>query len=216
MGDRLWLVVADAPLDRFGSRAIERGLRDLDWVSRCALAHEAVVEDVARRATVVPMKLFTLFASDERALRELRRARPSLGAVAQRLEGCEEWGVRVYLSEPARPAARKRPAPATGTAFLRLKKAQQDSARDAESRRHPELGELYRALAGQARKAQRRRAEVESGGRLVLDAVYLVEKSRQPRFVATATRAGQRLATSGLKLTLTGPWPAYHFVGGAR
>ena len=38
------LVVADAPLNRYGEDAINRGLADLDWVSRAAVAHEAVVE----------------------------------------------------------------------------------------------------------------------------------------------------------------------------
>ena len=50
-----WLVVADAPLSRYGAAPIEAGLRDLDWISRCAVAHEAVVEHVARTGvTVVP------------------------------------------------------------------------------------------------------------------------------------------------------------------
>jgi len=34
-----YLVVADVPLSRYGEAAIERGLSDLDWVSRAAVAH---------------------------------------------------------------------------------------------------------------------------------------------------------------------------------
>ena len=40
----LYLVVADVPLARYGEAAIQRGLSDLDWVARAAVAHEAVIE----------------------------------------------------------------------------------------------------------------------------------------------------------------------------
>ncbi|MGH7321227.1 MAG: GvpL/GvpF family gas vesicle protein, partial [Candidatus Rokuibacteriota bacterium] len=58
---KLWLAVADAPASRYSAARIERGLRDLSWVSPCAMAHEAVVEHFMGSRTVVPMKLFTLF-----------------------------------------------------------------------------------------------------------------------------------------------------------
>src|SRR5262245_44202443 len=55
------LVVADAPLARFGEAAIERGLADLNWVSRAAVAHERVIESFVGADAVLPMKLFTIF-----------------------------------------------------------------------------------------------------------------------------------------------------------
>src|SRR5688572_17770531 len=84
-GERLWLVAADAPLARYGAAAIERGLRDLTWVSACAMGHEGVVEHFARRATVIPMKLFTLFASDERAVAHVQRTRRRLDRLITRV-----------------------------------------------------------------------------------------------------------------------------------
>src|SRR5262245_10714788 len=67
-GERVWLAVSTVALDQYGAQPIEERLRDLDWVSRCAVAHEAVVEAAARSGPVVPMKLFTLFSSDARAV----------------------------------------------------------------------------------------------------------------------------------------------------
>src|SRR2546422_9809885 len=60
-GGGLWLVVADAPIARYGEAAIARGLKDLEWVAQCALAHEAVVERVSAKATP-PVKPLTLFS----------------------------------------------------------------------------------------------------------------------------------------------------------
>ena len=100
-GDGLWLVVADAPLSRYGSAPLETHLRDLEWVAACATAHEAVVEFAARGATTVPLKLFTLFNGDERAVAHIRRLRPTIDRVLDRVAGRQEWGVRVRLDEVA-------------------------------------------------------------------------------------------------------------------
>src|SRR2546423_1283486 len=95
----LWLVAATAPLPDFSSERIEERLTDLDWVSTCALAHEAVIEHFRDAPALLPLKLFTLFASDERALAHLRASREQLDKVLDRVAGRVEWGVRVRLDE---------------------------------------------------------------------------------------------------------------------
>src|SRR5919201_6058924 len=93
----LFLAVADAPLDLYGEAAINRRLRDLDWVSRAAVAHEAVVESFIDAIAVLPMKLFTIFASDARALEDLRADLRRIRAVVKRVANHHEWSVRVVL-----------------------------------------------------------------------------------------------------------------------
>src|SRR5439155_2003024 len=72
--DGLRLIVADAPLSRYGSEPIEQHLRDLGWGSSSAVAHERVIEHFARHGTVIPMQLFTLVPRDERAVDRVGRA----------------------------------------------------------------------------------------------------------------------------------------------
>src|SRR4029077_9340735 len=93
----LWLIVSDVPLEVYGPSRLEPQLRDLDWVSSIAVAHEAVVEHFSRSrgATVVPMTLFTMFSSIEKALDDVAGRRGPLDRVLRRIAGCEEWGVRV-------------------------------------------------------------------------------------------------------------------------
>ena len=93
-GRGLWLVAADAPLSQYGEKPIEKGLQDLAWVSSVAVPHEAVVEHLSRAGTVVPMKLFTLFRSDARALEHVSRQRRRIDRLVARIEGREEWGLR--------------------------------------------------------------------------------------------------------------------------
>lgn len=215
----LWLVVADAPLDKYGEDAINRGLTNLDWVSRAAVAHESVVEAFIGASAVVPMKLFTIFTSDARALDHVTRERPRIDAVLKRVTNHLEWGVRVVLDRPKAPAGKGRPSRpvtggASGAAFLTRKKAQRDATKELAERAREVVEGLYDRLAAEARLAQRRSASElpVQGGPLLLDAAFLLPKTRSAKFEKLATRAARDLGPQGYRVTVSGPWPAYSFI----
>jgi hypothetical protein len=214
----LYLVVADAPLGKYGEERIQRGLSDLDWVSRAAVAHEAVVESFIDAAAVLPMKLFTMFTTDERAVEHIRAERPRIVSLLKRLSNQHEWGVRVVLDRSravkAHTPRTRAAAPASGLAYLALKKAQRDSARELAERAQETVADLYDRLASKARVAKRRGANElpAQGGPLLLDAAFLVPRSRTASFRALAAREAKSLAPHGYDVTLTGPWPPYSFV----
>jgi hypothetical protein len=217
----LWLVVADAPRVRYGSEAIARRLQDLDWVSACAAAHEAVVEHAGRAGTVVPLKLFTLFDSEARARAHIAGLRPTLARMLERIAGCEEWGIRVRLHvgrlrEARRRAAGRAAPPASGAAFLRRKLQEREAAHRLTRHGRREVEAMFERLADVAADVRRRPPVAVDGVRLVLDAAFLVARGRLARFKAVAREAGRRLRASGYELTLSGPWPAYHFVDAGR
>ena len=239
----LFAVVADAPSKRFSEGAINRHLADLDWVSRAAVRHEAVVEHFIDAGAVLPMKLFTIFASDERAVRHLCAERSRLAAAARRVASHQEWGLRVLLdrakagaviatdlagggrTDHGRVVARRtggtlavRPRggseSATGLAYLSRKKAHRDASLALSTRARQTMSSLYDRLARHARLA-RRRTSMESiahGGALLLDAAFLVRRSRTEVFRALAAKEARALAPHGYAVTLTGPWPPYTFV----
>ena len=216
IGEQLWLVVATAAVAQYGVGPIERRLQDLDWVSRCAMAHEAVVEDAARSGPVVPMKLFTLFSSDERAVAHIVRTRKKLARLFELVAGREEWGVRVSLDE--RVAARRRAEgarpgkTASGTGFLLRKKAEKDAVRLAIEEALSEGERIFGELAGSAVDA-RRRTPVQSNTaiRVVLDAAFLVPE-KQARAFRKAVAAQAKSRGDGYDVALSGPWPPYNFV----
>src|SRR5712691_3283548 len=150
----LYLAVADAPLDRYGEAAINRGLGDLDWVSRAAIAHEAVVESFIGETAVLPMKLFTIFTSDERALTHVRGERQRILAVSKRVANQHEWGVRVILDREravgartsTKNAAGRSTSAATtssGIAYLTRKKARRDATVELAERARETVAALY-------------------------------------------------------------------------
>jgi hypothetical protein len=214
----LWLVVADAPLDKYGEDAINRGLSDLDWVSRAAVAHESVVEAFIGAAAVVPMKLFTIFTSDARALEHISNDRTRIDAILKRVANHIEWGVRLVLDRAkAAPKARRAgsgAAPESGAAFLAKKKSQRDAVSELAERAREVVANLYDQLATHARVA-RRRAATElplQGGPLLLDAAFLVPKARSAQFAKLAAREARDLARQGYRVTVSGPWPPYSFI----
>ena len=217
LADRLWVVHAEVPLDQYGPGPLDSSLKDLDWVSRIALAHEAVVEHFAALpgATVIPMKLFTMFSTVERAMTGMRRRGPALKRVFARLEGCEEWGVRVLRSERKKPAARSSTVakPSTGTAFLTARKQARDDARAALSAAATAADAVYTSLAGIAAEHRRRTAEAPGVVAPLLDAAFLVPTRRRARFQSAAQKVARQISETGAQMTLTGPWPPYNFVG---
>jgi len=218
-GDGLYLVVADAPLKQYGEDAINRGLANLKWVSRAAVAHERVIESFTRAAAVLPMKLFTIFTSDERALAHFAAQRKRLDALVKRVGGHDEWSVRVVLDRARAERAAPRVATAsgsarTGVAYLAQKKARRDAHAELAERAHETVADLYGRLATRARRARRRGASElpAEGGPLLLDATFLIPRGRATSFRALAAREARALARRGYGVTLTGPWPPYTFV----
>ena len=218
-GRALWLVVSDVPLSRFGSAPLEAGLRNLEWVSSCAVGHERVVEHFVGHGAVLPAKLFTIFTTDAAAVARVDAHRAALTRAFDRVQGRDEWGVRVKFDEAralqdvqAR-AKRKAPGARPGTGFLVLKKAQNEAARRLLDEARGQADDAFARLGALAHDARRRTpSATELRARLLLDAAFLVSRGTAPRFRAAVERLATTLSGRGYEITLTGPWPPYSFV----
>jgi hypothetical protein len=215
-----WILASSVPLDRYGPEALEPRLRDVAWVSEVAVGHEAVVGHCARMrgVTVVPMSLFTMFSSIERARAELLARRATIDDVIRRIAGCVEWGVRVTRTGRTAPSAGAARAAGSvrqrvggGTAFLVARKAARDAGREAREETYDAAAEAFAALARLAKDARRRPSP--AGGAPLVDASFLVPRGRVQRFRTEARRQARLCAAAGAHMTLTGPWPAFTFAG---
>jgi hypothetical protein len=217
VGRGLWVVAAAVPLNEYGPGRLEPRLQDLDWVAATALAHEAVVEHFARSSTVtvVPAKLFTMFSSMAKAIADVAGRRASIERVIKRIAGAEEWGIRVTRRPglAAAPAAGES-APVSGSAFLAARKASRDATANARAATAAAAEQAYHALARHARDASSRERRPEPGSNPpILEAAFLVAVNTRARFKAEARRQAAACDTAGADLAITGPWPAYNFVG---
>jgi gas vesicle protein GvpL/GvpF len=212
-----YLVVSDAPLESFGEAPLARRLSDLDWVSRAAVAHDAVVERFITADAVLPMKVFTIFTNDERALAQTRADWDRIDALLRDVTGQVEWGLRLMFDQRQAPAAATTPRAASGRNYL-LAKQRQHTATVAHTRlvRRRTAG-VVTALAAIAREVRQRplTTAATSGSRLLLDAAFLVPRTRERRFRAAVAQQTRRLAPEGYAVHLSGPWPPYSFVESA-
>jgi hypothetical protein len=215
-GAGLWLVAATVSEREYGEAALERGLQQLDWVGRRAMEHEAVVEHFLTAPAVLPMQLFTLFRSDERAVSHVVGDRKRIGRVLARIERQVEWGLRLTWDEKAvrERVERAHEAPASGTAFLSRKRDLLNVHRVQLTAARAEADRLYRALAREATDSRRRTSTEQGapGSRLLLDAAFLVPTQKAAAFRAALRRNTKTLGRSGLVVSLTGPWPPYNFI----
>jgi hypothetical protein len=237
VGQRLWAVASDVAAADYSEEALRRGLQDLEWVGRRAMAHEAVVERFLSAPALLPMQLFTLFTSDERLNEYVRRERRRLERILSRIEKHLEWGVRLAFDEKAArdaverkhsrtvraaTAKKNRDAARTfmvretaGSDYLARKRDLLDVSRVQLTRARTEANRLFRALAQAATEA-RRRTDTEQaapGSRLLLDAAFLVPARRSTAFKSALQKKARMLDDAGVAVSLSGPWPPYNFIG---
>jgi hypothetical protein len=230
---REWLVVSSVPAREYDEAALARGVQEFEWVGTRALAHETVVEHFLPHPTahkprrggpgsaraVLPMQLFTLFTSDERASQHIAGDRRHIARILSRIEGHVEWGLRITVSRPVqgsdlRTTRHKGLTPQSGAEYLVRKRDLRDAGRTHLARARREAERAYRVIRRTA-AAARRRPEVERaapGSPLVLDAAFLVPAGRGRAFQAAVRRQTRPLERAGMTVSLTGPWPAFNFI----
>jgi predicted xylose isomerase-like sugar epimerase len=209
--------VSDAPLESFGEAPLANRLSNLDWVSRAAVAHNAVVERFIAADAVLPIKVFTIFTSDERALAQTRSDWERIEALLRGMTGLVEWGLRLMFDQRKAPAAATTSRAASGRHYL-LAKQRHHAATATHTRlvRQRTAG-VVTALAAIASDVRQRplATAATSGSRLLLDAAFLVPRTRERRFRAAVAQQTRRLAPEGYAVHLSGPWPPYSFIGSA-
>jgi hypothetical protein len=99
--------------------------------------------------------------------------------------------------------------------FLELRRRQRNETRELTADARTAAASLYRTLARLADGGrQRPPVAVDGGPALLLDAAFLVPRTRTARFRQAVRAQARRLADQGLRIRMTGPWPPYSFVSG--
>jgi hypothetical protein len=165
------------------------------------------------------MRFGSIF-SDESGLRAmLRENTEAFKYLLDRVRGRCEWGVRI-LADSEQMASQLAPSAKSaisGGDYLRRRRAELDAADQASAvagRIADEIHQALTAVAAEATILQPRQPSPQ----LALSGAYLVAVADQERFI---TRVNElHGAHAGVRLELTGPWPAYSFisadVGGPR
>ena len=219
-------LVSAVPLAAYGEDALAENLSDATWTAVRAMRHETVVEYVAKRASVVPLRFGTIYlerSSIERMLQEKGR---ELARIIERLRGHEEWGVNVYsdralllasiieVSPRLRELARQAEAASPGQSYLMQKKIEALRVDEARSALNEIVDRIEKTLREQADDVKRLRilkVEATEHGELKAKFAFLVKRAQFEEFRGAAERLAEENVAAGVRLELTGPWPAYNF-----
>jgi gas vesicle protein GvpL/GvpF len=220
-------VVSRVPRSEFGPEPLRRNLNDLTWLERTARAHEAVLESTLRQSTLVPLRMCTLYESEDSVRRMLTDRRDALLTALDGLDGRYEWAVKVIVDgERLMEAARATIAPedpasagrGEGGAYLLRRRADRAVREAADALRADIAERVHARLQDWAIDAVTRPAQNPelSGhrGDMVLNGAYLVERERTDDLHTLIEELEQHDRPLGVRIELSGPWPPYNFVGG--
>jgi Gas vesicle synthesis protein GvpL/GvpF len=222
----LGVLVSRVPLSEFGEHALRRNLNDIDWLERVARDHETVLERALEDATIVPLRICTIFADEQGAAGMLAEQRSTLDAALDALDGRQEWGVKLTVDRAALEAAARERAPdhsdeelegrSAGGAYM-LRRRQERQVREAADRLAGGIAEdVHARLQDWATDAvvnPPQNPELSGHeGDMLLNAAYLVEAAKVERLHELVAELRERHRELGARLELTGPWPPYNFV----
>lgn len=219
----LSVLASVVPRAEFDAEPLRANLNDLEWLERVARQHEAVLDEALARTTVVPLRLCTIFDDADGTRQMLEREGDALRAALARLEGRQEWGVKLLVDGDRLAATAAPPGDAAhgegeGAAYLarrRNERTARETARDIAARLVDEVDGALRAHALDAVRlpAQNRELSGHSGD-MLLNGAYLLDIDQVDELRATAQALQERHAEHGARIVVSGPWPPYNFAAG--
>lgn len=206
-------VVSAVDLEEYGEAGLRSNLERLDWVERTARRHDAVVQACAQHAPTAPMRMATIYLDDRSVRDRLELAYDPLAAALSRVEGRQEWSVKVYAT-PSGPVREDSEAVVTsGAAYLRAKKAAAESRRTAEARAMRAARQIDGELSAIAVATRHLRAQDPQlsgvSSTMLLNGAYLVDAEDAPTFAEQV--AALVASLTDIHIACGGPWPPYSF-----
>ena len=209
----------------YSAGTLEERLGDLAWVGARGVEHERVVTWFADHATIVPVRLFTLFSSEASLVEEAHRRAEEVSASLRRFRDVREWDLKVSyelaklsgrlseLSDDTATMDAEIESAAPGRRYLLERKREELVRREAPAAARGRA----RALLDELRPLAEAVTELDippdrEGLPVVLDAALLVHTERVEELRGRVATRAQELEDVGIHAQLTGPWAPYRFV----
>lgn len=224
------LVAIVSPVDIPALQEQLRGAEDGDLalLEPLVRAHEEVLARALEVDAVVPFRFGTIFRGEPELRAFVSERAPELEQTLRRLSGALEWGVKGLLDPERAEAAAAADDPqlaelvarageGSGASFFARKRLEVDQAERLRRVGAELAAECHERLAACAREATVNQPQPPGlsgyAAPMILNGSYLVERGREDELRAVLEQLRAECADRGLALELTGPWPAYNFVG---
>jgi hypothetical protein len=223
---KLGALVSRLDAAAYGAAAIEKSSADVSWLSPRAMSHDRVLTWAQEHGGVLPMPMFSMWASDDALRRMLEAQQSDFEHVFARVEGADEFGVRVHrrddvlaqslgdLDPETRKLQQDVAAASPGQKYLLQRKLEDQMKLAVRSAGKRMAKQLFDDLAALSRDAVARPLVADPSTpdvTLVLNAAFLVDRSRLAEFRNAVGERVRDYQPRGLSLDFTGPWPPYNF-----
>ena len=202
-GFTCWVTPVDA--HEFAAE-LARKMEELEWLAETSVRHQKVVATIAEKATLLPARFGTIFLSRESLTKDVNERKPKLTSSFAKVKDADEWGVKVFLTAPSKPALI---SAKSGKDYLQ-KKAEAIAASRASG---PD--EEVQIMAVELERLSRGSAashKVSSGQQgLQWQSSFLLPRDKRKQWDAVLLKFAKRWADSR-RIETSGPWPPYSFV----
>jgi hypothetical protein len=224
--DDLSAIVSQVSLQDYSEEALAARLNDASWTAIRAMRHEHVLEHFTKRTSTVPLRFGTIYLNRSGVETMLREQEANLTAILGRLQGREEWGVNVYCDRAVLLENIKKVSPrlreltdeakkaSAGQSYLLQKKIETLKTDEAKIEVGRAADQIEKRLTDESEGATKLRilkVETTEHGELKAKFAFLVLKSNFKSFHEAAEELARELEQAGIRIELTGPWPAYNF-----
>lgn len=223
------LMAFATPVDlrAYSQQAVDSHAGDLEWLGAIGYRHQAVMQSLMSGGTVIPLRAFTLFGSPQMVQAQLRSGREQFSKVLERLDGKQEWTLRIEF-EPAqwnealairvdslRAIVDEIDSAAPGKAFLLKKKL------DEERKKASRDAELQVVAEIEKQVLDKLACETVAESRQSRDGAFpqinvLINRDEEAILQELHRHLSERYAGEGITLAVSGPWPPYTFASVAN
>ncbi|MEO1747302.1 MAG: GvpL/GvpF family gas vesicle protein [Pseudomonadota bacterium] len=196
----LCAIVSGAGEDSDGLFADEKRVTDL------ALRHNELLVQLAAETDLVPVRLGSLYSGVDAVRAHLITQQSRYTKLLAHLSNAIEVSIELKASQS--PEKVETSDITSGRAWLAARGAKRNAVRDMAAARMASWSVVADAVSGLVRGHQ-----ADSRGRTQM--ALLVDRDRIAELERSVSLLSRQTARHGLSVTLTGPWPAYSFVGEA-
>jgi hypothetical protein len=171
--------------------------------------HARVVSECFRTLTVLPFRFGTIFDSDDALRRAVRNNRKTFLETVDRLRGKAEMHFKLVVKDGTLEEAVAELPAGVGGEYLRQLREQATRVRERQTKARALSMQVHKLFSPLEEDVICKRTD--SGGMLI-DFAHLIDSSSVAKYqnrYGTATRHFK-----DCRISITGPWPPYHFMPG--
>jgi len=174
------------------------------------LEHARVVSVCFRQSTVLPFRFGTIFDSDESLRQAVRSNRRTFGESVAHLKGKSEMHVKLWVKDGTLKALQDIQIPDTvGGEYLAKLKEKAAADRERQTRAKALSVQIHRLFNPLEEEISCKRVNTDG---MMLDIAHLIDSKSVEKYQNRYTSALKQL--KDCEISVSGPWPPYHFVPG--